>query len=395
MQLKEFRKKRILHAMQKAGADIIVASLPENIFYISDGYNTMAMDSLLNSECYAVYCASKDKLIYVAPYGDMPTILEHEGTNADLICFGSFRFSSYSKQYPAIEQVQKITATCCIDAPNALNHAIHTFFKVGMMVAIDTGKIPPATYVELIKLLRNTKIADATEMFLEARKIKHPDEIKRINASAKVAEQAMNKALALFSPGMTERDIQYLFEEHLAKLGAGKLFCVVTAGERSAYSDTINTEKEILEGMMIRVDFGCRYEGFSSDLARTAFVGEPYPKVVKYYEALHKGVKNGIQAMVPGNRIADVFHLVVDTVQKNGIPHYQRHHVGHGIGLEAYDYPTIGPQSDAIIMDNMTFCLETPYYELGWGGLQIEHTIAIQNGTIIQADESDGKMLIL
>ena len=72
--------------MQKAGADIIVASLPENIFYISDGYNTMAMDSLLNSECYAVYCASKDKLIYVAPYGDMPTILEHEGTNADLIC---------------------------------------------------------------------------------------------------------------------------------------------------------------------------------------------------------------------------------------------------------------------------------------------------------------------
>ena len=67
----------------------------------------------------------------------------------------------------------------------------------------------------------------------------------------------------------------------------------------------------------------------------------------------------------------------MEAVRKGGIPHYRRHHTGHGIGLECYDYPTISHGSDARIVENMTFNLETPYYELGWGGMMLEDTFAM------------------
>jgi Xaa-Pro aminopeptidase len=60
-----------------------------------------------------------------------------------------------------------------------------------------------------------------------------------------------------------------------------------------------------------------------------------------------------------------------------GIPHYQRHHVGHGIGLEPYDPPTIAPGSDTALEPGMVFCVETPYYEHGWGGVQVEDAVEV------------------
>ena len=67
----------------------------------------------------------------------------------------------------------------------------------------------------------------------------------------------------------------------------------------------------------------------------------------------------------------------METVQSEGIPHYQRHHCGHGIGLEVYDSPLIGPKDQTVLEEGMVFCLETPYYEIGWGGLLVEDTVVI------------------
>ncbi len=53
-----------------------------------------------------------------------------------------------------------------------------------------------------------------------------------------------------------------------------------------------------------------------------------------------------------------------------GIPQYKRHHVGHGIGLEIYEPPMLVPHSDFELQPGMVLCVETPYYELEWGGLQ-------------------------
>jgi Xaa-Pro aminopeptidase len=70
-----------------------------------------------------------------------------------------------------------------------------------------------------------------------------------------------------------------------------------------------------------------------------------------------------------------VFHAAVAAVRANGIPHFARTHVGHGIGLEVYDIPLLAPSDTTPIEPGMVFQVETPYYELGWAGIQPEDTI--------------------
>jgi Xaa-Pro aminopeptidase len=54
--------------------------------------------------------------------------------------------------------------------------------------------------------------------------------------------------------------------------------------------------------------------------------------------------------------------------------------VGHGIGLEPYDPPTINAATSAPLEPGMVFCVETPYYEHPWGGVQVEDAVEITPG---------------
>jgi Xaa-Pro dipeptidase len=79
----------------------------------------------------------------------------------------------------------------------------------------------------------------------------------------------------------------------------------------------------------------------------------------------------------PGATGEEVFRAGVEAVRRAGVPHYQRHHCGHAIGLEPYEPPLIAPGQTIPLEPGMTFCLETPYYELGWGGVQVEDAVVV------------------
>jgi Xaa-Pro dipeptidase len=80
---------------------------------------------------------------------------------------------------------------------------------------------------------------------------------------------------------------------------------------------------------------------------------------------------------VPGAAASYVFSEAVDRVRAEGIPHYRRHHVGHGIGLETYEPPILSPNTEIPLEAGMVFEVETPYYELGFGGTFIEDTVVV------------------
>src|SRR5439155_1379430 len=84
-----------------------------------------------------------------------------------------------------------------------------------------------------------------------------------------------------------------------------------------------------------------------------------------------------IAAMKPGVPVSRLFDVAVRVTRENGLPHYQRHHVGHGIGLEPYDPPTINATTTTALEAGMVFCVETPYYEHGWGGVQVEDAVEV------------------
>ena len=79
----------------------------------------------------------------------------------------------------------------------------------------------------------------------------------------------------------------------------------------------------------------------------------------------------------PGLKVSTLFDHVVETVRREGIPHFKRSHVGHGIGVDGYDPPNIAASSNGVFEENMVVCIETPYYELGFAGLQVEDMVHV------------------
>ncbi|MGE3159420.1 MAG: M24 family metallopeptidase, partial [Xanthobacteraceae bacterium] len=90
-----------------------------------------------------------------------------------------------------------------------------------------------------------------------------------------------------------------------------------------------------------------------------------------------KGVLRGYDIIKPGLKVSDLFKDIVATVQREGIPHFARSHVGHGIGVDGYDPPNIAESSKDVLEENMVVCIETPYYELGFAGLQVEDMVRV------------------
>ena len=68
---------------------------------------------------------------------------------------------------------------------------------------------------------------------------------------------------------------------------------------------------------------------------------------------------------------------------------------GHGIGVECYDFPSIAPGDKTVLEPGMTLCVETPFYELGWGGVQIEDTIVIEETGARCLDKTGDALIVL
>jgi Xaa-Pro aminopeptidase len=130
-------------------------------------------------------------------------------------------------------------------------------------------------------------------------------------------------------------------------------------------------------------------------MARTASVGKPNKETVKYSNATIAGINNCKEIMKPGVRVCDVFNSAIDVIRNNGLPNFDRHHIGHGIGLACYDYPLISPSNTQVLEENMVINIETPYYLIGYGASHFEDTLLItSNGCeCLQSMKLDLKVL--
>lgn len=393
MNLREFRRARLEQSVRQAGVDLLVASLPANIEYVS-GYHSIPMDVLAKTQAYALFMPEKRKITMVVSIAEVPSIEEILGEDAEFYCFGTFRFEtssgcSVSRLVRNIER-DRLYKT----AEAALVAAI--LASDAKRVALDETHMSYPTWSKIAELCPHVQLIPGAAVFMQARMIKHEEEIAGLERSVEIAEAAFQAALEILRPGVTELDLEHTYNCKLAQLGARPMFFVATAAHRAAFSDTRNTSQAIQKGDMIRFDFGCVYKGYHADIARTVVMGQPDEKLAAYYGAVRMGACCAIASICPGVTTAgDIFKVAVETTRSNGIPQYERHHCGHGIGVECYDDPAIADGNPTILQPGMTLCIETPYYELGWGGVQLEDTIAVTQSGARYLDKSSQALIVL
>jgi Xaa-Pro dipeptidase len=192
----------------------------------------------------------------------------------------------------------------------------------------------------------------------------------------------MEAAFRHAAVGISEIELSTLIANKIRGGGGIPRLLSVSSGQRSALADTYATTAKLAKGDLLRLDIACTVDGYWADTARSAVVGEADAVQQQRYDALLEGELEQLRLAKAGITAAELFNVAINRVREGALPNYRRNHCGHGIGISVHEFPQLNGANDKVpIEEGMVLCVETPYYEVGWGGMMVEDMIVIKNGS--------------
>lgn len=370
---------RLRELMKRDGLDAVIATCPENVTYLS-GFWAMSQWVRRGPQAYVLFPQGGEQPCVVANSGILDLVADQDIWVTEIRRYGYFQMDiDASAALDATDRMQKqLFDSQTYKGPvEALVAAIQEKGLTSGKIGLDEMGITPQCMDQLKTLLPEATFVRSFSLFERVRSIKTLGEIAILRHAAKVTEQAIDAALVIAKEGITEREMLRAFNACLAQNDAAPVVGCIGFGTRSAMINVQPSDRPLERGNLVRFDVGGRYKHYRSDMSRGASLGEPAPKIAKYYRAVEKGVLAAYDILKPGLKVSELFTHVVETVRREGIPHFKRSHVGHGIGVDGYDPPNIAESTSDVFEENMVVCVETPYYELGFAGLQVEDMVRV------------------
>jgi Xaa-Pro aminopeptidase len=377
------RLQRVRVALAAAPFDIFVAASPANVFYAT-GYRSMAGQIVPDHRMAAI--VTPDEVYLVGPCSDSAPALEHGIDPDHYVPFGRFYFESENGEAPPSAMADQHDGFV-----SALAAALKRAGAEHTVIGIDEVSLGGDALETIAD--RSSATNESTAWFHGLRARKLPGEVGKLRRAAELAESGIRAALAAASPGVSERELAWIVSSTMASGGGEPRFVVVTGGLRSALADAYPTDNSWKLGELMRFDIGCVVGGYWSDMARTAVLGEPDPTQARRYQALLAGLEAQFAEARAGTTAERLFDVALDTVRSQGIKHYRRQHCGHGIGAAVYESPLVAPDQRLELAPGMVMSLETPYYELGWGGMMVEDMVAIDEDGFTPLTHSPRELL--
>lgn len=363
------RRARLQAAVATAPFDAVLALGAANVDYAT-GYRSVS--AAVHGSTALAAAVSADALVVAGPVAESAPGFAAGLEPDDYLAFGRFYYESPGGTARATQLVDQHP-----DQAAAVAAAVRRLRGVRRL-GLDERSCPAPLRARLDTLLPDVELVDASAWLTGVRAVKLPGEVALLERAARVVEGAMLAGAAAAGVGVTEAEIAGVVVRELVASHLEPRFVVVTSGERSALSDAYATARPLRAGDLLRFDVGGMLEGYWADLGRTAVLGEPTARQRTFYDALLAGEQAQLDLARPGVSAAALFDRAVQVVEGTGGPlPYRRHHCGHGIGLDAYEPPIVQPGVDTPLQEGMTFCFETPYYELGWGGMMVEDALVV------------------
>ncbi len=384
--------------MEKNGLDLLVATTPENVAYLT-GFWILTSIRHRARQVYAVLKKREPRADLIVGRGLVDHPLQGGTWVKEYYTYGEFFFAP-ENQSGMDEESRRLFETLngltrYPDAFTALTQCLRGNGVSQGKIGIDQGSDTVFLEKKLTKEFPNLETVPAYDLFREIRLIKTEEETQRIQEATRIAENALTETLVAIREGITERQLDLVFKEAIISQGGLPALSCIGSGPRGAFPNVEPSDKKVQKGEAIRFDVGCIYNAYHTDIARTAVLGSPDPKQKRLYEALLSGQGRILENLKPGAPIGDLFQMGMQAARENGIPHYERHHLGHGTGIEGYDLPLITPNNSLKLEAGMVFCVETPYYEPGFAGLQVEDIMEVTSAGARRLTQMERKLFIV
>lgn len=227
--------------------------------------------------------------------------------------------------------------------------------------------------------LADFDLLSVTGLIEEIRYLKDPAELDAMRRAAAIADAGFQHVLGYIRPGVRELDVALELEFFMRRQGAeGLAFdTIVASGVRSSLPHGHASEKVIEAGDLVTLDFGCRYQGYCSDMTRTVMVGEPTDKQREIYDIVLRAQLAGVAACKAGITGQTLDAACRDLIKAAGYGDAFGHSTGHGVGLYIHEGPRAAAGSEDVLQAGMMVTVEPGIYLPGWGGVRIEDMVLV------------------
>ncbi len=242
---------------------------------------------------------------------------------------------------------------------------------------LDFSRTSIKTYNEI--LAWGFEIKDSQDVINEMRALKSVQEIENTFRACEIAQKALYKGLESVALGITELELKDIIERKIIEFGGeGPSFETIVAFSKNSAVPHHKSDKTKLEkDVPILIDMGAKYKGYSSDITRTVFFGNPTKEFVNRYNAVLKANLTAEKNIKIGDTTCVADGYARSELEKEGLAKYFTHSLGHGIGLEIHEYPTLSPKRKDELKENMLFTIEPGVYFDGEYGIRIEDTVLL------------------
>jgi len=216
------------------------------------------------------------------------------------------------------------------------------------------------------------------------RAVKDADEIELLRRACAFADRALADLLAAggVRAGRTEREVGRDLDRRMLELGAEapSFDTIVAAGPESAIPHHRPTDRVLATGDLVKLDFGATCGGYHSDMTRTLVLGEPAGWQREVYDLVATAQRAGREALAAGAEVVAVDRAARAVIEAAGHGADFGHGLGHGVGLEIHEAPSVSPLGAGTLADRMAVTVEPGVYLEGRGGVRIEDTLVVRPG---------------
>jgi len=261
----------------------------------------------------------------------------------------------------------------------ARNEAIRDFLAgLGLgALGIEAQALCVQAWLDLSKSLTLKPTKGLVE---ELRIIKEPAEIERMRRSCALNHEVFGRVPGLLAAGKTEEALAWELEQAFRNRGASELSfeTIVGVGPNAALPHAVPGKTAIRENDLVLVDMGCRLDDYCSDQTRTFWVGDkPSDRFQRTMDLVRGAQQAAMDVLRPGLPAKEAYQTAWKHLDAAGVAHQFTHGLGHGIGLETHEPPSLGRLSETVLQPGMVVTVEPGLYDPAWGGIRWEYRLLV------------------
>ncbi|SEH48118.1 Xaa-Pro aminopeptidase. Metallo peptidase. MEROPS family M24B [Halobacillus karajensis] len=248
-----------------------------------------------------------------------------------------------------------------------------------------------------IGLFDNVKVEDIEGQLNEMRVIKDEQEISIMKEAAELADFGVSVGVDALAEGITEMEVLAKIEYELKKKGVSEMSfsTMVLFGGKSGQPHGNPGDRRLKPGDFVLFDLGVVWKGYTSDITRTF----AYRSISDEQKVIYNKVKEALEASLaiskPGTRIGDLDQTARDVITDAGYGDKFPHRIGHGLGINVHEFPSMSHLNDGVLKKGMTYTIEPGIYDPEIGGVRLEDDVLVTDDGSITLTKTPKELRIV